>query len=609
MFNIDIVINFIKESISNYEKDIEVLKEQDGSSLEKYKDEISLLKNDIKSIIDIDLDIIKEIIDESNKSEAEKKRLFGFIKSMRRLLELNRDKNTTFTLTDKQLADLSKMYDIFDEININSQESNKMREEEIQLNEQEIAKLKKVLSVLEDQNNDEFIRDITSIVKALNRFVDDEESKRRILYAIMKYNSYIYNNQMTNKTIPLNITRLKLDDVRALFKSFGYNFDELKDKQKEDILTYGDLTNMQEIFICLKNLNFPRFNLKKHGKKLAIILINSDQRTLTDIVNHSKSKGIYPEDLLSVIQALIEQTSQGNNNGKPKRKDPPGSDSSPIVQGKSKDYKANIDFLSALGFDVAEIVRKCGHAILINHMKLVNNYGKFLSYGLSFDQTPAGDLTHPAFTFLVSNNFDEIIDAFIESGPFGYEYIRSNMSRVSAITDAKDLAFYNIYASYMDEDHLGRKMIPEGPFVRDNGSKLRLRGEITRLSAKYRNVPYRGIQENNKKVLTMTIDPPVNNKDKFDQAVSEFSSNEIGYLTFTDDRLKDLDEYLDETKIRYNFDGVIISKLKVQRIFYILVQAGLDNLEDSLLYAITYNTIINQENFDKIKNIVKSRSK
>ena len=47
-----------------------------------------------------------------------------------------------------------------------------------------------------------------------------------------------------------------------------------------------------------------------------------------------------------------------------------------------------------------------------------------------------------------------------------------------------------------------------------------------------------------------------------------------------------------------------ISKLKVQRIFYILVQAGLDNLEDSLLYAITYNTIINQENFDKIKNIV-----
>ena len=247
---------------------------------------------------------------------------------------------------------------------------------------------------------------------------------------------------------------------------------------------------------------------------------------------------------------------------------------------------------------------------MINHVKLVNNYGKFLSYGFKFDQTPTGELTHPAFTFLVSNNFDVITDQFIESGPYGYEYIKNNMSRVSAFTSPDDLVFYNIYASYMDEDYLGRKVIPEGPFVIDNGSKPRLRGEITRLSAAHRDNAYRGIQKDNKQEVTMTIDPPISNKEQFDEVVNEYSEYEIEYISFADDRLKELDKYIDSSNpLRYDFDGVIISKLKVQRILYILEQAGLDNLEDSLLYAITYNTIINQENFDKIKKIVKNRSK
>ena len=68
----------------------------------------------------------------------------------------------------------------------------------------------------------------------------------------------------------------------------------------------------------------------------------------------------------------------------------------------------------------------------------------------------------------------------------------------------------------------------------------------------------------------MTIDPPVRNKEQFDEAVNKYAEYEIEYISFEDDRLKDLDEYIDSRNpLRYDFDGVIISKLKVQRIFYI----------------------------------------
>ena len=61
----------------------------------------------------------------------------------------------------------------------------------------------------------------------------------------------------------------------------------------------------------------------------------------------------------------------------------------------------------------------------------------------------------------------------------------------------------------MNQNSFGRQLTPEGPFV-FNTSRLLLRGEITQ-----DNVPYRGLNELNKKTQTMTIDQVVKNKDIF----------------------------------------------------------------------------------------------
>ena len=51
------------------------------------------------------------------------------------------------------------------------------------------------------------------------------------------------------------------------------------------------------------------------------------------------------------------------------------------------------------------------------------------------------------------------------------------------------------------------------------------------------------------------------------------------------------------------------TKLKVKRIYNILKNYNLHELEDSLLFAVLYNTIINKSDYEKVKQIVKGRSK
>ena len=81
--------------------------------------------------------------------------------------------------------------------------------------------------------------------------------------------------------------------------------------------------------------------------------------------------------------------------------------------------------------------------------------------------------------------------------------------------------------------------------------------------------------------------------------------NPVKDLTTDDEQLEKLEEYTDKNNpYRYNFNGTLISKLKVKRIYNILKNYGLENYEDSLLYAVLYNTIINKINFLSIRFIV-----
>ncbi len=57
--------------------------------------------------------------------------------------------------------------------------------------------------------------------------------------------------------------------------------------------------------------------------------------------------------------------------------------------------------------------------------------------------------------------------------------------------------------------------------------------------------------------------------------------------------------------LQYVFGAVIISRLKVLRIYSILKKNHVENLEEALLFAITYNSLLNEESLDLIFTTLK----
>ena len=595
--NQTILITILKQVIKDTQTQIEKIDQQSNSSMIQMRELMERLKKNYEEIIHFSEEDIKNILNTSALEETEKNQLTKSVLAIRTLIELNKTKKTTFKVTEQQIQKIHDFCTIIEQID----QENKRKSEQATNMIAELTKKQnryiKLLGIIEDDKNQDFIKDLSLVEELFQVCVLEEETKRKILLNIMQYNESVYLSKLNKE----ESKRLNIEEVKYLFEIFNYDFSSLKEEDQEDILNYGNLDNIKDIMVGLSTLGYPRFNLKRDGHKLVLLLINGNMKTIQEITEYSKSKGIYPQNLLMMLPALIEQTKE--NKGEKTIIDNPNS----YVTGRSRDYKENIEFLEGLGFRMAYIFNKCKEVLIMNHEKLLANYEKFLMYGFSFKQDIDGELTHPALTCLISSNFEEIVDQFIEVSRDGHQYIKENQSRIMNISSADDIVFYNIYASYLNEDDLGEKLIAEGPFVNGNKKKLNLRGEITRYSGSgYETTPYRGITEETKNQKTMTIIPHYEDEEKFLEAIKKSKNTRLYDLTVNDERLEALEQYTDQQDpIRYDFNGIRISKPKVKRIMNNLKNYGLDSLEDSLLFAITYHSIISQENFDKIKELIK----
>lgn len=104
--------------------------------------------------------------------------------------------------------------------------------------------------------------------------------------------------------------------------------------------------------------------------------------------------------------------------------------------------------------------------------------------------------------------------------------------------------------------------------------------------------------------------------DKLDDYIIDESSSNIDLhaikllnnkrLSISDNELTSLSEYYDGNNL-YNFDGIMISKIKILRNLASLSNFN-DDLNLKLTYAIIYNSFLKQEDIDKIKKIIKSKS-
>ncbi len=95
----------------------------------------------------------------------------------------------------------------------------------------------------------------------------------------------------------------------------------------------------------------------------------------------------------------------------------------------------------------------------------------------------------------------------------------------------------------------------------------------------------------------------------YSSVINNSDSNRITELALNDFLITQLDDkYKDQNNdLIYNFDGVIISRIKVLRLYQALISnSSIEYDKDLLVYVITRNSMLNIEEMEKIRECLKT---
>ena len=404
---------------------------------------------------------------------------------------------------------------------------------------------------------------------------------------------YLDKKEHSKLRKPFNIDE---EDLVQVFKKYDYKFSNLDSEYQELLKKDGDLNTIDEVFSALRDNRYPTVT---DSYVLTSLLLGSNRRTIDNVTGFSLENKLIPKSLLDISGALLIQ-----NNGIDK-----DSDKSYMTYGSSLDFMKNIVTLKNAGLSINYIYQECKCILTMPNDLLEKNLDLFYKYGFSFEYKRKG-VIDPSPAALLSPNFAEICDAFIEVHPLGLKYLTDNLSNLRTVSNPKGLLFYNIYMSELQYDENLKDDPSNGPFrkvVEDGSDNYQLKAMITRNMPGFKNQPYYGINEENKMDITGTFDVPIKGKKKFDRIIDENKDFIIYESIFNNPYVEAMDKYLDTSNaLIYNFKGIIISRLKVLRIYSMLLKNGIEDSIDAFLYSITYNTLISKEKYEQLFDYVKN---
>lgn len=583
------------------------------------------LIEDNNNIIDLSKEDLQEIVNLFDISKQEKARILHDINIVISILQMNKEEKTTIELEESQKQSLQ---DFINNLNI----LNKIREKQIPIDEPEYQKslivikhIEEILRLLENKNNNQLIDDVNLIKEVVEKTPITEKQKRDIIISLMKYNREIHLEKKKDKILNKYLGQpLNEDEVISLFSKYEYDFYKLPEQIRTDILRYGELNNMNGVFDCLRGYKYPKLDEEKQANILFALLVASTFDIISNSTIHASNKGFKPEHLIKIPSALIKQKDSNIIYRKQKSEDDNtisinlnklANDPNflkdnelifDLLPGSSKDFILNIEYLEDNGFDLMYILDKCKQLLILDNTKLTTNLSLFEQYGFPLDCSRE-KLTNQTFSALLSSNIAEIIDQFIEIHPLGFRYLKDNISCIKEYNDPLDIVFYNIYQSQKPYLGKNKKPIIVNAFKEiknSNQTIIQLCDEITRCCKKYKYTSYREITNENKIQTTDTYQPTFDKEDEY-ESIIKANYCTIKENIFEHPYIEKLNKYTDiKNPLIYNFDGTRISKLKVLRILGILEDNGVKPTFDSLMYSVTYKTILNERTYSKLHNMI-----
>lgn len=591
----DNLIHLLKKSISEKKAIIHRYYQYKDDTLEEKQELEKLMFASCYNISTVSLETINDIIDSFSISNDEKKQLKENISTIMTILKLNNISGTTLVLDDSQINVLNKFTNYLHEYVVTRRDFATYENIDIEkitfLND----KYKSLATLLNNPKNKKFVSDIPTLNILFDENNVSSDERRDILLSIIKYNKSLFNYK--KKEDESSITKygdLDIDKVRAIFKKYDYDFDSYSESFRNKVLGNGSFVRIREVLDSLSKYKFPKV-LNEYT--LMSLLLGSDKETISRCVSLATSNKLKVEQLLRIPGVLIKREngtilSKRYNKFRIVGYDSDNYKDEVYIVGSFKDFEKNIYSLSKYGLSIKNVFNRCPLVLVIPNEILSDNLETFLEYGFTFKDR-SNNLFDKAMPALLCNNLAEVIDQFIEIHPYGISYLRQNLSCIKTVSSCFDTMFYKIYYSIM------KKGINESfiTVISNNKSFLCFKS----LESK----EYLNINDNNKAEITNTIIPEFTDRGKYMEIIKNTDLS-IDFEIFDNEFIQNINVYSDkEEPLIYNFDGIRISKIKVLRIFNALLKNHVLANMDSFMFSVTYNTIINQNDYNRLADIIK----
>ena len=544
---------------------------------------------------------LEKIVDGFSITLEEKKTMKNQLRTIVTILKLNSINGTNMVLDEGQMEVLNiflrKLHEYISERRDFMLKNNIDIEKLTEIN----YKYKALATTLSNPKNTNFISDMDSLITLFDEVSLPEEERQKIIVSLIKYNRNIFNSKNKTGKKKVNSNLLDTNKVKEIFKKYGYDFSKLSGDIQDKILEFGKLGKIKEVLCTLSKLGLEKLDEEKNGYQLMSLVLASDKETIGNTVKFALKKRILNNLLVVMPSAFISSENNSFNNiGNKKFKIMDSAfinNYKPYIVGCDLEFRNNALLLEKYGLSVKYVLDKCPLLLMISNEKLSNNLELFLEYGFSFNGKKKR-LVNSALMALTADNFSEIVDQFIEIHPFGVKYLRDNLSSIKTVKRADDILFYNIYYSrlFENDDVAFRRVIS------NNTEYLCICGNI---NDRFRK-SYYGINDSNKREITNTIIPIFNAKNRYLEVLEKDYDRVIDVSIFDNEYIQKINVFSDEVEpLIYNFGGIRISKIKVLRVFNILIKNGILASLDSLLFAITYNTIISAENYERLSKMIR----
>lgn len=591
----DNLIHLLKKSISEKKAIIHRYYQYKDDTLEEKQELEKLMFASCYNISTVSLETINDIIDSFSISNDDKKQLKEDISTIMTILKLNNISGTTLVLDDSQINVLNKFTNYLHEYVVTRRDFATYENIDIEkitfLND----KYKSLATLLNNPKNKKFVSDIPTLNILFDENNVSSDERRDILLSIIKYNKSLFNYK--KKEDESSITKygdLDIDKVRAIFKKYDYDFDSYSESFRNKVLGNGSFVRIREVLDSLSKYKFPKV-LNEYT--LMSLLLGSDKETISKCVSLATSNKLKVEQLLRIPGVLIKREngtilSKRYNKFRIVGYDSDNYKDEVYIVGSFKDFEKNIYSLSKYGLSIKNVFNRCPLVLVIPNEILSDNLETFLEYGFTFKDR-SNNLFDKAMPALLCNNLAEVIDQFIEIHPYGISYLRQNLSCIKTVSSCFDTMFYKIYYSIM-MNGINEAFIT---VISNNKSFLCFKNLDSE--------EYLDINDNNKVEITNTIIPEFTDRAKYMEIIKNTDLS-IDFEIFDNEFIQNINVYSDkEEPLIYNFDGIRISKIKVLRIFNALLKNHVLANMDSFMFSVTYNTIINQNDYNRLADIIK----